>query len=495
MIKIKKGLDLPIAGAAERRITYARDIGFYAVRPTDYVGLVPRLLVAEGDRVSAGDALLCDKNDERVRFVAPVSGVVKAVVRGEKRKLLAVVVERGEWENEEGKKNEHIPVFDRPAKEGTASTANSQFSILNSQFLKESMLQQGLWPMLRQRPYGTVANPDDTPKAIVVSCFDSAPLAPDYDFALQGREQDLCKGLETLASLGAGCLYMCFRPGQRLAGVVGQYTPLHRDDAKVVFVEGPHPAGNVGTQIAQLCPINKGETVWTMTPQDVAVLGHWVKTGEYCPERVIAVAGPQAKNPQYYRIMAGACVERIVRSQLMNPDYPALKMADESLKQVRVVSGNVLSGEQIAPDGFIGAYDSLLTLLPEGDYYDFMGWLLPGLNKYSFSRTFVSGFMQLLRKAKLINDDVIDYKFDTNMHGGVRPLVFTGDMERVFPFDIYPLQLLKACIVGDVELMEKLGIYEVEPEDYALCEFIDPSKTEMQAVIREALEKLRKEAM
>jgi Na+-transporting NADH:ubiquinone oxidoreductase subunit A len=179
----------------------------------------------------------------------------------------------------------------------------------------------------------------------------------------------------------------------------------------------------------------------------------------------------------------------------MNPDYPALKMAGESLKQVRVVSGNVLSGEQIALDGFIGAYDSLLTLLPEGDYYDFMGWLLPGLNKYSFSRTFVSGFMQLLRKAKLINDDVIDYKFDTNMHGGVRPLVFTGDMERVFPFDIYPLQLLKACIVGDVELMEKLGIYEVEPEDYALCEFIDPSKTEMQAVIREALEKLRKEAM
>ena len=509
MIKIKKGLDLPIAGAAERRITYARDIGIYAVRPTDYVGLVPRLLVAEGDRVSAGDALLCDKNDERVRFVSPVSGVVKAVVRGEKRKLLAVVVERGEWESEEGelKIERTYPLASPyPSKEGEAAThvpslegchevAGHEFPILNSQFLKESMLQQGLWPMLRQRPFGTVANPDDTPKAIVVSCFDSAPLAPDYDFALQGREQDLCKGLEALASLGAGCLYMCFRPGQRLAGVVGQYAPLHRDDAKVVFVEGPHPAGNVGTQIAQLCPINKGETVWTMTPQDVAVLGHWVETGEYCPERVIAVAGPQVKNPCYYRIIAGACVERIVRSQLLNPDYPALKMSDECLNQVRVVSGNVLSGERIAPDGFIGAYDSLLTLLPEGNYYDFMGWLLPGLDKFSFSRTFVSGFLQLLRKAKLIKDEGIDYRFDTNMHGGVRPLVFTGDMERVFPFDIYPLQLLKACIVDDVELMEKLGIYEVEPEDFALCEFIDPSKTEMQAVIREALEKLRKEAM
>lgn len=459
---------MPIGGVAERRVTDARDIGTCAVRPTDYVGLVPRLLVAEGDRVSAGDALLCDKNDERVRFVSPVCGVVKAVVRGEKRKLQAVVVER----------------------DGDEAVAACWKGTL-----RESMLYQGLWPMLKQRPFGTVANPDDTPKAIVVSCFDSAPLAPDYDFALQGREKNLCKGLEALASLGAGCLYICFRPGQRLAEVVERYAPLHREDVRVVFVEGPHPAGNVGTQIAQLCPINKGETVWTMTPQDVAVVGHWVETGEYCPERVISVAGPQVKNPRYYRIMAGACMESIVRSQLLNPDYPALKMTEESLKQVRVVSGNVLSGERIAPDGFIGAYDSLLTLLPEGNYYDFMGWLMPGLDKYSFSRTFVSGFMQLLHKARVINNEGIDYRFDTNMHGGVRPLVFTGDMERVFPFDIYPLQLLKACIVGDVELMEKLGIYEVEPEDFALCEFIDPSKTEMQAVIREALEKLRKEAM
>ena len=487
MIKIKKGLDLPITGAAERRISYARDISFYAVRPTDYVGLVPRLLVAEGDRVSAGDALMCDKNDERVRFVAPVSGVVKAVVRGEKRKLLAVVVEREGRENAEREiiENGHTSVVDRPSKDEAAATANFQLSTFNSQLLKEAMLQQGLWPMLRQRPFGTVANPDDMPKAIVVSCFDSAPLAPDYDFALQGREQDLCKGLEALAKLGAGCLYVCFRPGQRLAGVVGQYSPLHRNDVKVVSVEGPHPAGNVGTQIAQLCPINKGERVWTMTPQDVAVLGHWVETGEYRPERVIAVAGPQAKNPQYYRIVAGACVEHIVRSQLLNPDYPALKMVDESLKQVRVVSGNVLSGEKIAFDGFIGAYDSLLTLLPEGDYYDFMGWLLPGLKKHSFSRTFLSGFMPEWKGLNL--------KFDTNRHGDVRSFVFTGNFERVFPFDIYPLQLIKACIVGDMELQEKLGIYEVEPEDFALCEYIDVSKTDIQPIIREALEKLRKE--
>ena len=355
---------MPIGGVAVRRVTDARDIGTYAVRPTDYVGLVPRLLVAEGDRVSAGDALFCDKNDERIRFVSPVDGVVKAVVRGEKRKLLAVVVERGEWENEEGKKYEHTPVFDRLTKDEAVATANSQFSILNSQFLKESMLQQGLWPMVRQRPFGTVANPDGDPKAIVVSCFDSAPLAPDYDFALQGREQDLCKGLEALASLTEGTLFVTFRPGQRLASVVEQKVLPCCGNVSVQYVEGPHPAGNVGTQIAQLCPISKGETVWTMTPQDVAVLGHWAETGEYCPERVIAVAGPYAKNPCYYRIVAGACMERIVRSQLLNPDYPALEMSEESLNRVRAVSGNVLSGERIAPDGFIGAYDSLLTLLP-----------------------------------------------------------------------------------------------------------------------------------
>lgn len=459
---------MPIGGVAERRITDARDIDTYAVRPTDYVGLVPRLLVAEGDRVSAGDALLCDKNDERIRYVSPVEGVVKSVVRGEKRKLLAVVVERGG--------------------SGVASPCWQDS-------LKGSMLQQGLWPMLRQRPFGTVANPDDKPNAIVVSCFDSAPLAPDYDYVLQGREQDLCKGLEALTSLGEGMMYVCFRPGQRLLSVVEHYAPLHHDKTRLVVVEGPHPAGNVGTQIAQLCPINKGETVWTMTPQDVAVLGHWVETGEYCPERVIAVAGPQVKNPRYYRIVAGARVESIVRGQLLNPDYPTMEMSESAQKKVRVISGNVLSGERIAVDGFIGAYDSLLTLLPEGDYYDFMGWLLPGVNKYSFSRTFVSGFMQLLRKARVISDEGIDYCFDTNLHGGVRPLVFTGDMERVFPFDIYPLQLLKACIVGDVELMEKLGIYEVEPEDFALCEFIDPSKTEMQTIVRQALETLRKECM
>ena len=468
---------MPIEGAAERRVSDARGIATYAVKPTDYVGLVPRMAVAEGQRVKAGDTLFVDKNDERIRFVSPVDGVVDAVVRGDKRKLLAVVV-RSSGEAA------HMPAAP------IAATGDE---------LRGLMLDAGLWAMMRQRPFGTVARPDSTPKAIFVSCFESAPLAPDYDFALQGREDDLCAGLRALASLTAAKLYVTFRPGQRLARVVEQHVAADAGSVVVEYVEGPHPAGNVGTQIAALCPINKGETVWTMMPQDVAVLGHWMRTGEYRPERVVAVAGPMAKNPHYYRLTAGACVASMVAAQMLNPSYPQLAAAGEGARlqgTSRVVSGNVLSGTQVDADGYLGAYDSLLTLLPEGDYYDFMGWLLPGLKKHSFSRTFASGFVpRCLSGVFGMLPECLRPRFDTNLHGGVRPLVFTGSFERVFPFDIYPLQLLKACIIGDIELMENLGIYEVEPEDFALCEYIDPSKTDIQPIVREALETLRKEAL
>ena len=261
------------------------------------------------------------------------------------------------------------------------------------------------------------------------------------------------------------------------------------------YIKGPHPAGNIGTQIAHIDPINKGEVVWTMNAQDVAVLGELVTTGVYRPEKVIAVAGPNIKNPHYYRIKSGACLAEIIKNQLLNSTYPKMDANDDAKKN-RVISGDILSGAQVAVDGFMGAYDDLVSILPEGDYYDFMGWLMPGVRKFSFSRTFFSGFMpkstfkpmdiELPRFESL-------WKFDTNTHGDERPLVFTGSFERVFPFDIYPTQLIKACIVGDIDLMENLGIYEVEPEDFALCEFIDTSKTDIQAIIREALEQLRKE--
>lgn len=476
-ITIRKGLDLPISGVAEKRLTDARSITTYAMKPTDFVGLTPRLLVEEGDKVAVGDALFCDKSDERIRFTSPVSGQVKAIVRGEKRKLLEVVVEAD-------CKSAGSTVADYKSATAALTTADA---------IKEAMLQCGLWTQMRQRPFGTVANPDDKPKAIFVSAFNSAPLAPDYDFVMRGREEALKKGLEALAKLTDGKIHICFRPNQRLAK---QLLTLN-SQLSTHYIKGPHPAGNIGTQIAHIDPINKGEIIWTMNLQDVAVLGELVATGIYKPERVVAVAGPNIKNPHYYRVRFGACLAEITKAQLLNNEYPKMDASDAT-KENRVISGDILSGTQITADGFLSAYDELVSILPEGDYYDFMGWLMPGFRKFSFSRTFLSGFMpKSTFKPMGIELPRFEnfWKFDTNTHGDLRPLVFTGNFERVFPFDIYPTQLIKACIIGDIELMENLGIYEVEPEDFALCEFIDTSKTDIQAIIREALEKLRKEGL
>ncbi len=481
-ITIRKGLDLPISGVAEKRLTDARSITTYAIKPTDFVGLTPRLLVEEGDRVAVGDALFCDKSDERIRFTSPVSGQVKAIVRGEKRKLLEVVVEA-----------------DSKSTGSTGSDGKSSSIPMDADAIKAAMLQCGLWTQLRQRPFGTVANPDDKPKAIFVSAFSSAPLAPDYDFVMRGREEALKKGLEALAKLTDGMVHVCCKPNQGITKSLDCFVPRNDGNRHIAihYLKGPHPAGNIGTQIAHIDPINKGEIVWTMNLQDVAVLGELVATGIYKPARVIAVAGPNIKNPHYYRVRFGACLAEITKAQLLNNEYPKMD-ANDATKENRVISGDILSGTQIAADGFLSAYDDLVSILPEGDYYDFMGWMMPGLRKFSFSRTFLSGFMpkstfkpmgiELPRFENL-------WKFDTNTHGDLRPLVFTGNFERVFPFDIYPTQLIKACIIGDIELMENLGIYEVEPEDFALCEFIDTSKTDIQAIIREALEKLRKEGL
>ena len=439
-IKIKKGLDIPLGGAAERRIIDARTIERYAVKPPDVVGFTPRLLVAEGDTVAAGQPLVQDKHNERLFLPSPVNGVVEAIVRGEKRKLLEVVV---------------------ASHPSTASPA-SQASLSP---------EAPVWWMIKERPFGTIANPDHKPKGIFVSLRDTNPLAPDLDYALQGREHEFEAGIQALAT----------------------FAEVH-----VVRPEGPHPAGNVGTIVAALDPINKGECVWTVNAQDVANIGRWCLTCEYRPERVIAVGGPAAKTPHYYRLLCGACLQRICDAQLIDPEYPSLASRTSPASMTRIISGSVLSGTQIAADGFLGMYDQQVCFIEEGDHYDFMGWLMPGLRKFSFSKTFLSGFVQLLPNSlrKLATDHwPLTTEFNTNTHGSVRPFLFTGNFERVFPFDIYPLQLIKACIVGDVELQEKLGIYEVEPEDFALCEFIDPSKTEIQTIIREALEVLRKEAI
>lgn len=433
-IKIKKGLDIPLGGIPEREILDLRGVERYAVKPPDVVGFTPRLLVAEGDTVVAGQPLVQDKRDERLFLPSPVSGTVEAVVRGEKRKLLEVVV----------------------ASSPIASSHTSATSLTS---------EAPVWWMIKERPFGTIANPDHKPKGIFVSMRDTNPLAPDLEFALKGREQEFEAGVKALEA----------------------FAPVH-----CVKAEGPHPAGNIGTIVAAIDPINKGEYIWSVNAQDVANIGRWCLTGEYKPERVIAVGGPAAKCPKYYRVLCGACLQRISEAQLMDAGYPSMASMTSG---TRIISGSPLSGTTIAPDGFLGMYDQQVCFIEEGDKYDFMGWLMPGLKKFSFSYTFLSGLLRPFKALEPMMPIKPTYSFNTNMHGSVRPFLFTGSFERVFPFDIYPLQLIKACIVGDVELQEKLGIYEVEPEDFALCEFIDPSKTEIQTIIREALEVLRKESV
>ncbi len=442
-IIIKKGLDVPLPGIPEQHTVDLRSIDLYAVKPADVVGFTPRLSVAEGDTVEAGQPLVVDKRDPRLFLPSPVGGTVHAIVRGDKRKLLEVIVKHGNT--------------------GYAGSCSDT---------RQLSPESPVWWMLRERPFGSIADPDHKPKGIFVSLRDTNPLAPDLDYALKGREHEFEAGVKALETFG---------------------------EVHCVKAEGPHPAGNVGTQIAAISPISKGECVWTVNAQDVANIGRWMLTGQYRPERVVAVGGPAAKAPKYYRLSVGACLKLITDVQLMDTSYPSLTSSTSLNSSTRIISGSPLSGTTVAPDGFLGMYDQQVSLIPEGDQYEFMGWLMPGLKKFSFSRTFLSGMVRDLTPKPLrrlaADSCPLTADFNTNLHGSVRPFLFTGSFERVFPFDIYPLQLIKACIVGDVELQEQLGIYEVEPEDFALCEFIDPSKTEIQTLIREALEVLRKEAI
>ncbi|MBR0072914.1 MAG: Na(+)-translocating NADH-quinone reductase subunit A, partial [Bacteroidales bacterium] len=419
------------------------------LKPTDFVGLTPRLLVAEGDSVQAGTPLFCDKADEQILFASPVSGTVTAITRGERRAITEVVV------TPDGS-NAYVDF-------GPAAP----LSITREQIVGK-LLQSGTWPYLRQRPFGTVANPAQPPKAIVVSGFDTAPLAPDYDLLLHGRGEDFQAGLDAISRLTDGPVHLNLNPKMNLSGVF-----RNSKNVKINLFEGKHPAGNVGTQINRLCPINKGETVWFVGPQDVATIGNLFNTGHYNPQKLIAFAGQGVDSPCYFHVLSGASIEPLAGEKVKSDN-------------MRFISGNVLTGSNIGRGGHLGFYDNMVTVIPEGDDYEFMGWLAPGLKKFSFSHTFLSGILNTLGSSK-------KYNVNTNTHGGQRALVQTGKFEQVFPFDIYPLQLLKACIIGDIEQMEALGIYEVEPEDFALCEFIDVSKTDMQQIIRNALETLRKE--
>lgn len=433
IIKLGKGLDIRLVGEAEKNVVEAPLASEYAVSPLDWEGITPKMLVKVGDKVKAGSPLFFDKNIPAIVFPSPVSGTVKDVVRGEKRRILSVVVTS---DPEIAYEEFEIPELS-PAKRDDIVCL---------------MLKSGLWTLLVQRPYGIVASPAVEPKAIFVSAFDSAPLAPDYDFALKGESEAIQKGLDVLACLTKGKVHLSYNA----KGTVPQFKGV-----ELHAFQGKHPAGNVGVQIHHIDPINKGEKVWTMNIQDVAVLGRLFLTGKVDLHRMVAVAGSEVEAPHYARIIAGA---------------PAASFARVKEENVRFISGNVLTGRKIEKDGFIGLTANMLTVIPEGNKYEFMGWAMPRFKKFSVSRAYFSWLCPKRR-----------YNLDTNLNGGERPFVVTGLYEKYLPMDIYPMHLLKAIMTQDIDKMENLGIYEVVEEDFALCEFVDPSKIDIQQTIRDGI--------
>jgi len=439
--RIKKGLNINLLGEAQKKIAKI-EVSEFALKPTDFNGIFPRLLVKEGDQVKAGTSVFCDKYREQIRFSSPVSGKIEEIRRGDKRILLEVVI-----------KDDKAGDYEDFGKTDIASADRGK--------IKENLLKSGVWPVIRQRPYNVIANPDDTPQAVFISGFDSAPLAPDYGFTLKDDLVDFQAGVNAMAKLTDGKVFI---------GVPATDHPLAGvKNAEITCFEGPHPAGNVGIQIHHIQPLNKGDLVWTVNPQDVVIIGRLFTQGRYNPSIAVAVTGSEIKEPQYYKVNKGALVSTLLTDELKNSGK-------------RIISGNVLTGEKVSYSGYLGFYHNQVTVIPEGNYHEFFGWALPGFGKFSFSKAFFS-WAHGTRK----------YRLDTNLHGGLRSYVMTGQYEKVLPMDILPMQLIKACLAEDIDLMEKLGIYEVDEEDFALVEFIDTSKTEIQSIIRKGIDLVRKE--
>ena len=446
VIKLKKGLDILLQGEAKRELTRLPLVHAYALKPEDFPGVTPKLLVRVDDAVKVGTPLFFDKYRPQVLFTSPVSGKVSAIVRGEKRKILEVVITP---EAEQVYETFEVPTVEAADREQ----------------IKSLLLQAGLWPMIMQRPYGIIANPQDTPKSIFVSGFDSAPLAPDMNFVLENEAENLETGFALLGKLTDGKVYLGLKNGT--SGVLNRVK-----NAEIRLFEGPHPAGNVGVQIHHIDPINKGDVVWTVDVQHVAMIGRFFRTGKVDMSKIIALTGSETAQPRYFSVIAGLPINSIVRQKELR----------SQTEKVRIISGNVLTGRRVEPEGYLGFYSNQVTVIPEGDTYEFLGWGMPRLNKFSVSRSY---FSWLCPKKH--------YRLDTNMNGGVRAYVVTGLYDKYLPMDIYPLYLLKAILAGDIDKMENLGIYEVIEEDFALCEFVDPSKTEMQAIIRQGIDLMIKE--
>lgn len=440
-IRIRKGLDIHLEGEADKTTQQLPLASLYGIKPSDFHGVIPKLLLREGNEVKAGEALFFSKSDERVLFPSPVSGTIKEIVRGERRKVLEI----------------HIA----PSQEQTFKDyGKKDVEEMQGEDIKAHLLSAGCWSFIKQRPYDVIANPDGKPKAIFVSACKTNPLAPDYDYVLKGKEQALQTALTALAKLTTGKVHVSvfkdssLSPFRNLKGIV-----VHN-------VSGPHPAGNVSTQIAQISPINKGEVVWVVTPQDLVVIGELFLTGKVNLTRTVALTGSHIEKPHYVTALAGAQISSVVGSQV------------KDVVATRIISGDVLTGTKVSETGFLGFYDDQITAIPEGNDYDLFGWAKPVANKISLTRSLTFSWLNPKKK----------YALNTNTNGEQRAFVVTGMYEEVFPLDIYPMQLLKACLYKDLDELENLGAYEVAPEDFALTEFVCVSKQPHQQIIRDGLD-------
>lgn len=442
VIKLKKGLDIRLQGKAETVFAQVALPELYAIKPTDFKGLVPKMVAKVGDKVQAGSVLFFDKQHPEVKFVSPVGGELVAVNRGDRRVILEVVVKAD---------NSVAPI----------DFGKSELSKMSRQQVVDKLLESGAWTYFKQRPYNVVANPAAEPKAIFVSTFDSAPLAPDYDYIITQNEDAFQAGLDVLTKIAP--VYV----GTHNKGCSKAFSGAKCE--KVTAFDGPHPAGCVGVQINHTNPINAGEKVFTIQPQEVVAIGKLFTTGIHDFSRIVVMTGSEMKKRAYVRTILGAQLTTMVSGNLEDGN-------------VRLISGNVLTGTQVKADGFLGFYDSQITAIPEGDEYEFMGWAAPGFNKFSLSRTF---FSWIARNK--------EYRLNANTHGELRAFVVSNEMEKVFPMDIYPEHLIKAIMAEDIDKMEQLGIYEVVEEDMALCEFVCTSKIAIQKTLRNGLNLMMKE--
>ncbi|MDT0641676.1 Na(+)-translocating NADH-quinone reductase subunit A [Zunongwangia sp. F363] len=436
-IRIKRGLSLKLEGEAEKELIEAPRSKTYAIKPPDFHTVVPKMVVKEGAKLLAGDEIFFSKYTGEVRFTSPVSGTLKEIKRGAKRRILEIIIEAD-------------------PEDTYKDFGKMDASASGPEKVRARILESGCGAFINQRPYDIIADPKDSPKAIFVSAVSTAPLAPDAGFVLKDKVAAFQEGINALRKLTDGKVHLCVDESSAkvLKDIKG--VELHH-------VSGPHPAGNVGVQIHKIDPLNSGERVWTVAAEDLTIIGNVFLTGKYIADRTVAVTGSEAKNRKYYKSKIGGNVTDLI---------------GEQTDAVRIISGNVLTGQKLSNHQYIGFFDNEVTLIPEGNKYRMFGWLPFTYNNiHSNSRTSLSWLFPNRK-----------YKPTTNLNGEERALVVTGEMEEVMPMDIFPMQLIKACLAGDIEKMENLGIYEVAPEDFALVEYVNTSKIEIQEVIRLGLD-------